>query len=432
MTAPARPPTPKPARHAVSLPREALSAPALAPEPAAPAVVETDPDSSPAAPADTAPDQADPASRGDAQRHGRRQTIVLAAGGTGGHMFPALAVAAVLRAEGQRPVILTDTRGARYLGPKDEHRLLASASPSGPLARKLTGLGKLGLGGVQALRHVAALRPAAVAGFGSYAMVGPALAAVLLRKPLLLHEQNAVMGRANRALGRFAAAIALSFAPTEAMPEALRAKAQLTGNPVRDLGDVRPQALSTDGRLRVLVLGGSQGASVFASIIPALLARLSPDERARIVLSQQCRAEDFENCAAAFRELGMSVDLARFFDDAPQRMAASDLIITRSGASTVAELLHLGKPSWLLPYPHAADDHQHANAKRLSEQGAARLFDARNPDSAAMAQGLRDALRDTAELGMMAVAARRMAKPEAAATIAATLSGLAAPAVIHS
>ncbi|MDF1587490.1 undecaprenyldiphospho-muramoylpentapeptide beta-N-acetylglucosaminyltransferase [Marinimicrococcus flavescens] len=355
--------------------------------------------------------------------------IVLAAGGTGGHMFPALAVAAALEARGWAVTVLTDARGARYVGLGTEHRLVDAASPAGGFKAKLAAGVKLGRGTLQSLAAFRELRPRAAAAFGGYACVPAALAAAMTRTPLLLHEQNAVFGRANRALGRMAHRVALSFEPTSAVPPALRGLALLTGNPVRPGFEVEaPARQAGEGdALRLLVLGGSQGAKVFSDVLPAALQGLPEALRARLVVAQQCRPEDLDRVRDLYAGMGQKVELASFFEDVPARMAAADLVVSRSGASTIAELLMLGRPSLLVPYQHAADDHQTANARALAEEGAALLV----PQPEAVPERLTAALAELVDapgrLRSMAAAARRLARPDAAERIADTLIEIARP-----
>lgn len=362
-------------------------------------------------------------------------TIVIAAGGTGGHMFPALATAQALRARGCRIVILTDRRGARYVrtdGPDPwECHVVEAASPSGGLAAKLKGGVSLLKGAAQARRLWRELQPVGAACFGGYAAVPAALAAALARTPLLVHEQNAVFGRANRLIAKLAHTTALTFARTRAAPT--RGRLIVTGNPVRPgftvqagAGDAQPG----DDAFGLLVLGGSQGARIFSDILPEAIGLLAPAQQARLRLAQQCRPEDLERVRAAYAAQGLDAELAAFFDDVPARMATADLVLCRSGASTVAELLALHKPSLLIPYPFAADDHQDANAAELEAAEAA----FRLPQGEATPRRLADMLAllmdDRLRLDAMARAAAGIAWDDAAERLAkAMLASL--PATHH-
>jgi UDP-N-acetylglucosamine--N-acetylmuramyl-(pentapeptide) pyrophosphoryl-undecaprenol N-acetylglucosamine transferase len=338
-------------------------------------------------------------------------------------MFPALAVAAELRGRGRAVVLLTDRRGARYAGHDLDVHLLRAASPSGGIAALLRGTGELLAGLVQSLGLWRRLRPAAVAAFGGYACVPPALAAALRGTPLLVHEQNAVFGRANRLIARFAAVLALSFEPTAAVPEKARAT-RLTGNPVRPGFDAAASHQPADA-LRLLVLGGSQGARIMSDVVPVAVGRLDDPIRRELRVAQQCRPEDLERVRTIYAASGITAELATFFEDVPRRMAEADLVIARAGASTVSELLALGRPSLLVPFPHAADDHQRANAQALERAGAAVCVPQERFDAERLAAELMRLHRDRAALAAMAAAAVRLAQPDAAARIADLLTDLA-------
>ena len=346
-----------------------------------------------------------------------RGAVVIASGGTGGHMFPAIALGDALERRGHRVAYAVDARGARYLPPSAHHWLVTAASPSGSFVQRVQGIVRLGLGLVATLARFVAARPRAVAAFGGYASVPTGFAAGLLRVPLVLHEQNAVFGRAHRLLLRFAAAVALTFDPTAGAP-AVGRRVGVVGNPVR--GGFRPSALrlGSDGTLRVLVVGGSQGATAFADVLPAALALLTPEERRRVRLTQQCRPEDLDRVRSAHAELGVEAVTAAFFDDMPQRLDAADLVVTRAGASAVAEILLVGRPAILVPYAFAADDHQRANARNLEAAGAALVIDPDDFTGPVLAAALRRVLAEPAALVAMGAAAQRLAHPDAAERLA--------------
>jgi UDP-N-acetylglucosamine--N-acetylmuramyl-(pentapeptide) pyrophosphoryl-undecaprenol N-acetylglucosamine transferase len=235
-----------------------------------------------------------------------------------------------------------------------------------------------------------------------------------------------VFGRANRLVARFARTLALSFADTAAVPAG--ARRLVSGNPVRpdfDAGDRRYEAPAMDGPVHVLVMGGSQGARVFSDVVPAAIALLPDDLRARLEVAQQCRPEDLERARAAYAAVGMAPELAPFFADAAARMSRSHLILSRSGASTVAELLLLARPSLLVPYPFAADDHQTANAERLAAAGAARLLPQADLRPERLAEVLEELLADPRILVAMAAKARELARPDAAVVLAEAVLALA-------
>ncbi len=345
--------------------------------------------------------------------------VLITTGGTGGHVFPALATARALRDRGRRVAFVTDRRGARYLRGENEVYEIAAASPTGSVRRRLDGILAIARGTWQSRRLIGRLRPAATAAFGGYASVPTVLAAALARQPILLHEQNAVLGRANRLASRFARTLALTFADTRGVPPAHAGRSLVTGNPIRPgfaVAAVRAPGSGTDFRL--LVLGGSQGARVFGEVVPEAVANLPAAVRERVRLTMQCRPEELAAVEQRCARLGIEAELAAFFEDVAERMAASDLVITRSGASTVAELLHLARPAILVPYPHAADDHQRANAERLVAAGAARMLPEEEFTPARLAELLAALAETPATLAGMSEAAAGMAVGDAAERLA--------------
>jgi UDP-N-acetylglucosamine--N-acetylmuramyl-(pentapeptide) pyrophosphoryl-undecaprenol N-acetylglucosamine transferase len=302
--------------------------------------------------------------------------VLVAAGGTGGHLFPAEALAAVLKTRGIAVHLVTDRRAARFGSAfaDDAVHVVSSATfhSNNPIA-VAKALATLGLGLNQARRLIGRLRPAAVIGFGGYPTIPPVLAAAWYGVPSLIHEANAVMGRANRLLAPRVMAIATTFPDMFAAVPALAAKATVTGNPLR------PAVIAAAGTpypapgdpLRLLVVGGSQGARIMADIVPASIARLDPALRARLAIVQQAREEDLGRVSEAYATLSVAAEIAPFFADLPARLAACHLVIARSGASTVAELAAIGRPSILVPLPHALDQDQFANAGVLERAGGA-------------------------------------------------------------
>jgi UDP-N-acetylglucosamine--N-acetylmuramyl-(pentapeptide) pyrophosphoryl-undecaprenol N-acetylglucosamine transferase len=346
--------------------------------------------------------------------------ILLAAGGTGGHMFPAEALARALIDRGRRVILVTDRRGRGFgdrLPAVEVFRITAAGLAGGSLLRRAQGIAQLLRGYLQARRLVIRLRPALVVGFGGYASVPTVYAAQRAGLPTLLHEQNAVLGRANRMLAAQARAVATSFPETAALG---KATPRLTGNPVRPaiaaLGAQPYPAM--DGTLRLLVLGGSQGARVFARLIPAALAALAAERRRRIAIAQQCRPEDLEQVRSAYAALGQPAELADFFTDVAERLAIAHLVISRSGASTVAELAAAGRPAILLPYPHATDDHQTANAAAFAGAGAGWLMPEANASPESLARHLAMLLDNPAALSEAAAAAHNFGQGNAAMRLA--------------
>lgn len=305
------------------------------------------------------------------------RTILISAGGTGGHLFPAESLAAELGRRGWTVDLATDERADKYgrAFPARAIHIIRSQTIRGrsPLALGRT-LFALGSGVLQSMRLIRRIRPAAVVGFGGYPTFPPLFAATWLKVPSVLHEQNAVMGRANARLSAKVDRIATSF-PDVRMPDAARMKVVLTGNPVRDMvikaARIAYDPPHVEGDFRLLVFGGSQGARVFADLVPPALALLPPDLRQRLKLVQQVRAEDMGRVTEALAASGISFDIAPFFIDLPEKIALSHVVLCRSGASTVTELAVIGRPSILVPLPGALDQDQAANARVLSSAGAA-------------------------------------------------------------
>jgi len=353
-----------------------------------------------------------------------RGPVLVAAGGTGGHLFPAEALAATLAQRGIEVHLATDRRAAVYgdgTFAEDAIHLVSSATlrARNPAAMARTGA-LLGFGLLQAWGLLGRLKPSAVIGFGGYPTIPPVLVAAWRGIPTVIHDANAVIGRANRLLAPRVTAIAITFPDMFRDAPALAAKATLTGNPVRpaviavaatpypDLGD----------RLRLLVFGGSQGAHVMAEIVPPAIRRLDTVLRGRLAIVQQVRAEDLPRVREAYASLGIAAEVAPFFADLPQRMAASHLVVSRSGASTVAELAAIGRPAILVPLPHALDQDQFANAGVLERTGGA----IRIAQQAFTPQRLADEIAALAaasgRLAAMAAAARTVGRLDAAELLA--------------
>ncbi|HXQ52311.1 MAG TPA: undecaprenyldiphospho-muramoylpentapeptide beta-N-acetylglucosaminyltransferase [Stellaceae bacterium] len=352
------------------------------------------------------------------------RAIVLAAGGTGGHMFPAEALAHALLARGFTVALVTDRRGQAF-GDKVPgvavHRVRAGRLEAG-LMGKVSALADMALGTVEAARLMRVLAPAVAVGFGGYPSVPTMLAATRRGVVTVLHEQNAILGRANRLLAPRVATIATSFASVGAMPHHTRARIVETGNPVRPeiaaLRDAAYEAPGEAGPIRLLVLGGSQGARILSAIVPAALALLDPALRGRLVVTQQARSEDVAEVKAAHAANEIAAEIAPFFDDVPVRLARAQLVISRAGASTVAELAAIGRPALLVPYRHAADDHQTANAKSLAASGAAWVMTESEFTPQALAARLALLLASPAQLEAAARAAHRIGRPDAAERLA--------------
>jgi UDP-N-acetylglucosamine--N-acetylmuramyl-(pentapeptide) pyrophosphoryl-undecaprenol N-acetylglucosamine transferase len=359
--------------------------------------------------------------------------IILTAGGTGGHVFPAEALAETLLERGFRLGLITDRRGQAYggtLGRLDTHRIAAGGIAGRGIVAKLRSLAELAVGIIQARTLLTKLRPVAVIGFGGYASVPAMVGASLLNIPSALHEQNAVLGRANRLLAGRVRRIATSFAHVDHVDERLAPKLVHTGMPVRAaiaaLRDSPYPSMDSTSPLRLLVLGGSQGARVLSEVVPKALAALPDKLRTRLQVSQQCRPEDLAAVRAAYDGTGIDATLETFFADVPQRMAAAHLVIARSGASTVAELTALGRPAILVPYPFATDDHQTANAHAVDETGGAWLMpqDVFTVDT--LAVRIQSLFTQPGTLARAAGCARAAARPDAASRLADLVTQLPA------
>ena len=351
--------------------------------------------------------------------------VLLAAGGTGGHVFPAEALAGELMSRGYRLGLVTDKRGQAYggaLGELETHHILAGGIAGKSVPARIKSVAELGMGTWQAWRLLKKLKPDAVVGFGGYASVPTMMAATFTTVPTAIHEQNALLGRANRLLAGRVDAIATSFEDTQGIPESAVGKIQLTGMPVR--ANIAAKAGAPypggegDARLGVVVLGGSQGATVLSEVVPAALAKLPDAVKARLDVTQQCREEDLAAVKAAYQQSGIRAHLASFIDDVPERLANAHLLISRAGASSVSEALAVGRPTILVPYPYAADDHQTCNAQAVDAAGAgwimpqdtfsADALSARLDSLLGLPAVLEKAARCAAELGR-ADAAKRLA-----------------------
>lgn len=353
----------------------------------------------------------------------RTRPIVLAAGGTGGHMFPAVALGEALIARGHRVVFATDPRGKRYVDDIEgaEARLIPSASPSrGGLIGKGTFMFTLARGAWASTRLLRKLNAQLAVGFGGYASFPISFMALRQGLPVVLHEQNGYLGLANRKLAARVSAIATSFPEVKAIPSGVRVEE--TGNPVRqtfiDLHGRPYPAPDGGGEVRLLVLGGSQGARIFSDVVPAAMALLDETDRKRIHLTQQCREEDLDRTRTAYADLGMVAVLKSFFDNVPELVSRTHLMICRSGAGTVSEALVAGLPAVYVPYPFAADNHQFHNAQQVADRGAGWLMGQDDFTPEALAERLKALLADPAQLDAAAAAATNIAKPDAAARLA--------------
>lgn len=357
--------------------------------------------------------------------------VLLAAGGTGGHVFPAEALAYELKERGYSVHLVTDSRAERYAGkfPADEIHVVPSATigSKNPInvAKSLL---KLWTGLRSARRLMTKLKPVAVVGFGGYPTVPPLLASTGMGVPSLIHEQNAVMGRANKALAKRVKAIAGGFLPENKGEYA--SKTVTTGNPVRpavlSAASVAYTPSSAGEPFQLVVFGGSQGAQFFSAAVPAAICLLPNDVRSRLTVTQQARPEDKDSVIESYKKLGVQADVSPFFGDMAERIAGADLVISRSGASTVSELSVIGRPSVLVPYPHALDHDQAANAAALSAAGGASVIKQSELSPKKLSALLNDAMGDPERLDRTAAAAKATGKPDAAQRLADLVEAIAA------
>jgi len=353
-----------------------------------------------------------------------QKTIVLSAGGSGGHLFPAQALAGALAGRGRDIVVMTDTRFSNYATAFPRARI--QIVPSSPL-NSIAAPFKILAGVAIAMAKLLKLKPAAVIGFGGYPSVPVMLAASLARLPTAIIEQNAVVGRANRLVMNRVKVVAAAFpiarfAPTD------KSKIVLTGNPLRPdieaLWGTPYSAPQADGPLRLLVFGGSQGARAMSEIVPAALTRLPHDVKKRLSVVQQCRPEDIETVRQIYANAEIRAELQSFFSDLPRRMAESHLVIARSGAGTVAELMAIGRPAILVPLPGALDDNQTPNAEILSQADAGWCVAQSDLTPDFLAQMLLRIFGDPVGLMLRAASAHKLATPHAAEKLADVVDDL--------
>lgn len=353
--------------------------------------------------------------------NGGGKLVVLAAGGTGGHLFPAQALAETLVTRGYRVHLMTDERVREYgkTFPAEKTHIVQSASPSlsdpAGLARRLW---KLFSGYLAAKSILREEKPLAVVGFGGYPSFPPIYAAAALGIPSAVHEQNAVLGRANKLLSKKVNVVAASFASMIGLPDAAKAKLVVTGNPVRAVAlkeQAAPYPALGQGKpFNLVVFGGSQGAKFFSDFMPQVFAAIPEIMRKNIVLTQQCREEDLSRVKAAYAELGVGAELKAFFGDMPKRIAGSHLVISRSGASTIAELGVIGRPAIMVPLPHAIDNDQLRNAQSFADAGAGWVCQQKDLVPQEFAILLERLISDHAGLKKAAESALSHGKPDAA------------------
>lgn len=359
--------------------------------------------------------------------------FLLAAGGTGGHMLPAYALAGELIARGHRVALVSDDRGLKIPGAPAEmetHVLPAGRVTGGPAGWVKAALA-IRKGRAMAIDLMRGFDPAVVVGFGGYPSLPSLLAARALKRPRVIHEQNAVLGRVNRLMAPRVDAVAVAYRNIHRFPANCEAKRHLTGNPVReDIIAIREDGfppLPEDGIFRLLVVGGSLGAAVLSEVVPAAVAMLPPALLARLQVVQQCREDDIAAVRAKYAELGVAAECASYITDFPERLRWAHMVVARAGASTVAELACAGRPAIFVPYPHAMDDHQTYNVVDLVQAGGALSFQQADFTPSAVAKQIQ---RMALEEGALEEAAGRAAScglPDATRDLASLVESLAPP-----
>jgi UDP-N-acetylglucosamine--N-acetylmuramyl-(pentapeptide) pyrophosphoryl-undecaprenol N-acetylglucosamine transferase len=350
--------------------------------------------------------------------------FVLAAGGTGGHMIPAHALAAELKGRGHGVLLITDDRGSRFpglFGDVPVHILPAGRLGGGAIGL-IKALGAVVKGRGEAKRLYREHRPDAVVGFGGYPAFPSLLAASSMNIPTVLHEQNAVLGRVNRLLAGEAEAIGIAYDQVDRLKPKFAGKTVLIGNPVRaeitQLGELPFPAFDEVAPLKILVTGGSQGASVLSKVVPEGLGLLDPSLRRRLQVVQQCRPDDIERVRKQYADLGIPAELMTYIEDMAEKLADAHLVIGRAGASTIAELTVAGRPAILIPFAAATDDHQTANARDMVEAGGARAIAQSSFTPEVLARQIEALAMDPVALNNAAARALTVGRPHAARDLA--------------
>lgn len=359
------------------------------------------------------------------------RVAVLAAGGTGGHLFPAQALAEELTRRGWRVVLATDRRGDQYAHdfPAEERLALEAATASNPI-QMVGAVFRILAGVFQARSAFARLKPSVVVGFGGYPSIPALLAAATTGRPIIIHEQNAVLGRSNRALARYARKIAAAFPTLERVPAGLKDRIEVVGNPVRtDIQALIKRRYSVGkDRLHVLITGGSQGARILSETVPLALAQIAERLRDRLDVHQQTRPELLDSAREVYVDAAIQAEVAPFFRDMAGRLGQAHLVIGRAGASTCSELAVAGLPSILVPLKIATDDHQRLNAKALTDAGAAMVILEDDLTVDRLSEAVQAMLDDPVALERRAAAARSVGIPDAANRLADLVEAAARPA----
>lgn len=345
-----------------------------------------------------------------------KKTIILAAGGTGGHVFPAIALSHELKSRGYEAILLTDKRIAKFSAALQNvpHHIIHAGGFS------LRGIVPMFVGIIQTFLYFQKVKPAAVVGFGGYPSLPGMCAGVLLRIPTLLHEQNSYMGKVNRLFAPYAKKIGLSFPETTAIPEGGRTKCVMVGNPVRsNIKKLKSSIYSTnDDEINLLITGGSQGTAIFSEVIPQAITKLPIFLQRKLRITQQCRPDDVNKTQDYYMRNNIKAKVSSFIDDMSLELARADMVIARSGASTCAELAVAGRPSILVPYPYATEDHQTTNAAWLKNAGAAIVIPQIEFSATVLTNLLQNILQAPERRKEMADAARSIAITDAEAALA--------------
>jgi UDP-N-acetylglucosamine--N-acetylmuramyl-(pentapeptide) pyrophosphoryl-undecaprenol N-acetylglucosamine transferase len=362
---------------------------------------------------------------------------VLAAGGTGGHLIPAFALGQELLNRGHHVALITDARGAKIPGCPE--KMATHILPAGRITKNprswLPGIRAIAEGRMMARRFYASLDPTAVVGFGGYAAFPALLGAFAEKIPTIIHEQNAVLGRVNRFTAGQVNAIATAYPDVLRLSPRYASKVHLVGNPVREevlaLRDAPYPPLLADGIFRVLVTGGSQGATILSDIVPDGLARLPLNLRRRLQVTQQCRAEDIETVRQAYAAHDIPAELATYLPDLPERLGWAHMVIGRAGASTVAELTCAGRPAILVPLPSATDDHQSYNVKEMVAAGGARAIAQPAFTAVELAAQIEKIALEPGALENAAKAAKSCGRPNAVADLADLVESFGRAPIMH-
>lgn len=328
---------------------------------------------------------------------GHNHKFIIATGGTGGHIFPAITLLEKLKARGHECLVVADDRFLNFRKslPKDiEYKTIATGSVSGSLLKKAWSLLKIELGIFQALLIMLCYKPKMVISFGGYVSFPTMVAALLTRTPLFIHEQNAVIGKSNRTLLRWADIISVAFYRTGKLYQHKCDKLYITGNPVRDdiikVRESKYPKITPNSKIKILILGGSQGAKILSKIIPEAIAGLEGNLRKRIEIFQQCRAEDLDLLRDKYSESKIKANVEVFFNDMAEKLSMASLVICRSGAGTVSELIAAGRPAIFVPLPSAADNHQYLNAEAVSDNFASWIIEQKDFNAKSLANLLRE------------------------------------------